>query len=141
MRFLFSFLLLSFLLIFPGVTAPTEPWLYEGRELGHPLSSRKAEPYVLSLEATAYTHTGKRTFTETWPKVGTVAVDPEYIPLGTRLYVEGYGEAVAEDTGRLIKGWKIDLFMETREEALQFGRRQVRVRVLSVPEGGTIRGF
>ena len=82
------------------------------------------------MEATAYTWTGNRTATGTWPSRGTVAVDPRVIPLGAELYVEGYGPAVAADTGGDIKGQRIDLYMESYEEAIQFGRRQVLVEVL-----------
>lgn len=77
--------------------------------------------------ATAYTHTGNRTATGTVPKVGVVAVDPNVIPLGTRLYIDGYGFARAEDTGGAIKGDKIDLFLDTVEETKRFGRRWVTV--------------
>lgn len=82
------------------------------------------------MEATAYTWTGSRTATGTWPSRGTVAVDPRVIPLGSELYAEGYGPAVAADTGGDIKGQRIDLYMESYEEAIQFGRRQVLVEVL-----------
>jgi len=85
---------------------------------------------ILTMEATAYTWTGNRTASGTWPAVGTVAVDPKTIPLGSRLYVEGYGEAVAEDTGGLVKGNIIDLYFPTESECWEFGRRQVEVRVL-----------
>jgi 3D (Asp-Asp-Asp) domain-containing protein len=93
-------------------------------------ASRSKEPEILTMEATAYTHTGNMTKTETWPRVGTVAVDPKVIPLGTELYVEGYGKAVAEDTGRLIKGMRIDVFLETEQECIKWGRKMVKVRVL-----------
>jgi len=61
---------------------------------------------------------------------GIVAVDPTVIPLGTRLYVEGYGFALAADTGSAIRGYKIDLFMEYIGDARQFGRRDVTVFIL-----------
>ncbi|WP_427337728.1 3D domain-containing protein [Caloranaerobacter sp. DY30410] len=68
---------------------------------------------------------------------GVVAVDPRVIPLGTKLYIKSldgtkdYGFAIAEDTGGAIKGNKIDLFFESRSEALAFGRRKVKVYILS----------
>jgi len=65
-----------------------------------------------------------------WPSRGTIAVDPKVIPLGTRLYVDGYGEGVAVDTGGLIKGARIDVFMETRDEAILWGKRPVEVKIL-----------
>jgi len=61
---------------------------------------------------------------------GVVAVDPRVIPLGTKLYVEGYGLAVAADTGGAIKGNRIDLGYATRGQALCFGRRTVLVHIL-----------
>ena len=88
------------------------------------------EPETVTFEATAYTWTGNRTATGTWPSRGTVAVDPEVIPLGTNLYIEGYGEAVAEDTGGAIQGQIIDLYMDSYQECIEWGRRQVEVRVM-----------
>ena len=61
---------------------------------------------------------------------GIVAVDPKFIPLGTRLYVEGYGYAVAADTGSAIKGDRIDLCFDDYKLALAFGRQTVVVYVL-----------
>jgi len=88
------------------------------------------EPETITFEATAYTWTGYRTATGTWPSRGTVAVDPNVIPLGSVLYVEGYGPAVAADTGGDIKGQRVDLYMDTEHECWQWGRRKVEVRVL-----------
>ncbi|MFC6387138.1 peptidoglycan-binding protein [Sporolactobacillus kofuensis] len=64
------------------------------------------------------------------PNAKVIAVDPSVIPLGTRLYVEGYGYAVAGDTGGAIKGRKIDVFFNNNTDALQWGRRTVKVKVL-----------
>ena len=61
---------------------------------------------------------------------GIVAVDPRVIPLGTRLYVEGYGFALAADTGGAIRGYKIDLFMYDLADAIRFGRRDITVFIL-----------
>jgi 3D (Asp-Asp-Asp) domain-containing protein len=61
---------------------------------------------------------------------GVVAVDPRVIPLGTRLYVEGYGECVAGDVGSAIKGRRIDLGFDTYRQALSWGRRTVRVHIV-----------
>ena len=61
---------------------------------------------------------------------GIVAVDPRVIPLGTQLYVEGYGFCVAGDTGGAIKGSRIDLGFGTYGEAIRFGRRAVTVYIL-----------
>lgn len=60
---------------------------------------------------------------------GVIAVDPRVIPLGSRVFVEGYGPAIAGDVGGAIKGNKIDLCFPTRREALQWGRRTVKVTI------------
>lgn len=86
------------------------------------------EPMV--MEATAYTWSGDKTATGTWPSRGTVAVDPGVIPLGTRLYIDGYGEAIAADTGGDIKGNRVDLYMESESECWEFGRQPVEVVVV-----------
>ncbi len=62
---------------------------------------------------------------------GVVAVDPRLIPLGSKLYIEGYGYALAGDTGGAIKGHRIDLGNTTYREASDVGRRAVTVWVLS----------
>ena len=85
---------------------------------------------TLMLQATAYTHTGNTTFTGVYPRVGTIAVDPALIPLGSKMWVEGYGFGIAQDTGGLIKGKIIDLFMDTQRECLHWGRRNVKVYIL-----------
>ena len=87
------------------------------------------EPETMTIEATAYTWTGNRTVTGTWPSRGTIAVDPRVIPLGTELHIEGYGPAVAADTGGAIQGQRIDLYMDTKHECLQWGRRKVEVKI------------
>ena len=61
---------------------------------------------------------------------GIVAVDPKVIPLGTLMYVQGYGYAVAGDTGSLIKGNKIDVFFYSTQDAYNWGRRTVTVYIL-----------
>lgn len=103
---------------------------------------------IIDMTATAYDlsfqSTGKRpgdpgygiTASGTMVKPGSVAVDPNVIPLGTRLYIESldgskdYGYAVAEDTGGAIKGNRIDLFFSSRNEVMNFGRRKVRVHIV-----------
>ena len=62
---------------------------------------------------------------------GVVAVDPRVIRLGTKLYIEGYGYAVAGDTGGAIKGHRIDLGHTTYREAANVGRRHVTVWILN----------
>ena len=93
---------------------------------------------VLSMHATAY-DPGPRScgprasgYTATGMKAGygVAAVDPRCIPLGTRLYVEGYGFAIAGDKGSAIKGRRIDLGFDTYYTAKRFGRKHVTVHIL-----------
>ncbi len=88
----------------------------------------------MSMEATAYhpmDGDGRGiTYSGIPARYGVVAVDPNVIPIGTRVYVPGYGEAIAADTGGAIKGARIDLCMETYSECYNFGRRMVEVYVL-----------
>ena len=59
-----------------------------------------------------------------------MSVDPKVIPLGTEVFVEGYGYAIADDTGGAIRGHRIDVAMDSHYEAIQWGRRSVRVYIL-----------
>lgn len=83
----------------------------------------------ITAVATGYTHTGNRTATGTHPKRGTMAVDRRVIPMGSYGYVPGYGAVHAEDTGGAIKGNRIDLFFETRGQAVAWGRRTVTLYI------------
>ena len=58
---------------------------------------------------------------------GVVAVDPSVIPLGTKLTIPGYGEAVAADTGSAVRGNTIDLWFPTLGQARAWGRRTVTI--------------
>ena len=89
------------------------------------------------MQATAYSPTVQETDGNPWMTAsgmksgeGVVAVDPKVIPLGTKLYVQGYGYAMAGDTGGAIKGNRIDVFFYSSDEMLRWGRRWVRVFVL-----------
>ena len=76
-------------------------------------------------EATAYTWGGGASGTTSlglWPKRGIAAVDPRMIPYYTKMYIPGYGMAIAGDTGGAIVGHRIDLFMESLYECYQWGR-------------------
>ncbi|RYL94394.1 peptidoglycan-binding protein [Sporolactobacillus sp. THM7-4] len=104
--------------------------------LNHPNSTETVkEFYVSSTGYTAYC-SGCSGTTATGidlrknPNIKIVAVDPSFIPLGTKLYVEGYGYAIAGDTGGAIKGRKIDLLFSSNSDALQWGRRTVKVKVV-----------
>ncbi len=88
----------------------------------------------LDMTATAYTRYDPGctdyTYRGSFLRKGLVAVDPNVIPLGTRLFIPGYGFAIADDIGGAIKGLRIDLAYETRAEALQFGRKKVKVYIV-----------
>lgn len=103
--------------------------------------AKKADPQgtTMTVSATAYTAycTGCSGVTATGidlrsnPNQKVIAVDPRIIPLGSRVYVEGYGEAIAGDTGGAIKGHKIDLFMASQSDAINFGRKAVKITILN----------
>ncbi|HEX2952220.1 MAG TPA: 3D domain-containing protein, partial [Armatimonadota bacterium] len=129
-----------------GVT--TESWVQGTRVIRKPhptillrgnLSSRSGLSVrrVLTMVATAYDPgplscgpncTG-RTAMGLIATKGIIAVDPRVIPLGTRVFVDGYGPAIAADTGGAIHGNRIDVCFDSRQEALQWGRRTVKVMI------------
>lgn len=80
------------------------------------------------MRATAYTG-GGRTATGAPARRGVIAVDPRVIPLGSEVYVEGYGDAVALDTGGAIKGNRIDIYLDSEEACYSWGVRSVIVYV------------
>ena len=116
---------IALILILTSPAPAIAPVMFPGVVLGH----QEPEPETIILEATAYTWTGCRTATGTWPSRGTIATDPRVIPTGSKLWVEGYGEAVAADTGGAIQGHRVDLYMDTEHECLQWGRRKVEVQI------------
>lgn len=65
--------------------------------------------------------------------ISTIAVDPNVIPLGSKVYVSGYGIAIAADTGGAIKGNIIDVYLNSYEECVSWGRREVTVQILEYP--------
>jgi len=93
-------------------------------------------PRTLEMIATAYTYTGDNTTSGTWPEPRkTIAVDPGVIPLGSLVYIESESDLVgglyiAEDTGELINGHKIDIFMSSVDLANTWGVKKVKVTVL-----------
>ena len=101
-------------------------------------SSEPSSSREFYVSATAYTAscTGCSGITATGinllanPHLKVIAVDPSVIPLGSKVWVEGYGHAIAGDTGGAIKGNKIDIFMPDRSAALAFGRKQVKIKIL-----------
>lgn len=89
---------------------------------------------ALYVSATAYSAhdpgNGNRTATGTLVRRGVIAVDPSVIPLGTRVFIPGYGEAVAEDIGSAIHGQRIDVAFDTHAEALMFGRQDLEIFIM-----------
>ncbi len=91
---------------------------------------------VFTVRATAYTsdprENGGWNVTAIGTKIrrGVIAVDPRVIPLRTRVYVEGYGFATAEDTGGAIKGNRIDVVMDTKRQSRNWGVRNVKIYIL-----------
>lgn len=105
-------------------------------------SQNKSEPIkaasggkTLVMEATAYStsepelgrYTANGTDLHVNPRV--IAVDPNVIPLGTKVTIEGYGTYIAADTGGAIKGNRIDIHFQTVEECISFGRKNVNVTI------------
>ena len=87
----------------------------------------------LTVDATAYCMQeglGIYTALGTPVRHGVIAVDPFVIPLGSRVYIPGYGEAVAEDTGDDIVGHRIDLAFDTYDEAISFGRKTLEIYII-----------
>jgi 3D (Asp-Asp-Asp) domain-containing protein len=102
-------------------------------------STSKAASKEIIVEATAYTASceGCSGITATGinlkenPNAKIISVDPTIIPLGSKVYVEGYGEAIAGDTGGAIKGNKIDVFIPSQQDAINFGVKQLKVTILN----------
>ena len=118
--------------------AKAEPANTSSSEPAKSQDSASEEKATMTMKATAYTAdcNGCSGVTATGidlnanPDQKVVAVDPDVIPLGTELYVEGYGRAVAGDTGGAINGNRIDLYMQSDQAAQDFGVQQVKVTIL-----------
>lgn len=112
----------------PQITAATGAGLVapvsRGGGVGFPYVAKK------TAEATAYVHSGNLSAIGLKTREGLVAVDPTYIPLGSHLFIPGYGYGIAGDTGGKIKSGRVDLFMRSYDAAIQFGRRDVDIYVL-----------
>lgn len=93
---------------------------------------------VITMVATGYDNSwksnypyyGQPSYTGLPLQRGVVATDPNVIPMGTRLYVAGYGEAIAADQGGAIKGNRIDLYFDSHQEAMNWGIKTVKVTIL-----------
>ena len=65
--------------------------------------------------------------------ISTIAVDPSIIPLGSKVYIPGYGLAIASDTGGLINGNRIDLFLNSEDECINWGVQTVSLYLIAYP--------
>jgi 3D (Asp-Asp-Asp) domain-containing protein len=100
--------------------------------------AKKVNKKVINVKATAYTASCKRcsgvTRTgvnlKTNPNAKVISVDPKVIPLGSKVFVEGYGYATAADTGGSINGNRIDVFIPSKEKAINWGTKQLNVTIL-----------
>lgn len=88
-----------------------------------------ASAYTLFKGSTGITATGINLKKNPNQKV--ISVDPKIIKLGSKVYVPGYGYAIAGDTGGAIKGKKIDVFMSSQKTALQWGRKNVKIQIMN----------
>lgn len=101
---------------------------------GNPVNYKKH----ITVQATAYTYTGHNCSTGVAPQPGYIAVNPNVIPYGTKMYIKSsdgsyiYGYAVAADTGSFIKSRpnNVDLFMSSKAACTAFGRRNVEIYIL-----------
>lgn len=123
----------------PQEATPTVSPAEEGGTLTTASGATLKYSKILNCKATAYTCEGYTgyTYSGTVARVGAIAVDPKVIPLGTEMYIVAddgycvYGYCVAEDTGGLIKGNRVDLYFDTYDECINFGYRPVTIYVLS----------
>ena len=142
---LFATALLSCSLIFPPKTISAEILSSQNQEptptvspvgnLGSQIAEEEA--YVVppaSYVATAYSLHGRTASGKPVAK-GMIAADPRHLPLGSRVRLEAgtySGEYLVADTGSLVRGRRIDIWTPTSREAMRFGRRTVKLTVLSL---------
>ncbi|WP_312472718.1 LysM peptidoglycan-binding domain-containing protein [Neobacillus sp.] len=104
-----------------------------------PSKSKDDRTKEITVKATAYTASceGCSGTTATGvdlnanPDAKVIAVDPSVIPLGSKVYVEGYGVATAADTGGAIKGNRIDVFIPSKQDAINWGKKHIKIRILN----------
>lgn len=100
-------------------------------------SSSKSSQKSFMCWATAYSGSGStasgRKLHRAVDGISTIAVDPSVIPLGSKVYIDGYGYAVASDTGASIKGNKIDLYFNSYNEACNWGLKKVNLTIIAGP--------
>lgn len=101
--------------------------------------SNESTGKVMTVSSTAYTascsgcsgHTATGVNLKNNPNAKVIAVDPNVIPLGSKVHVEGYGYAIAADTGSAIKGNKIDVFFPEKSSAYRWGNKTVKIKILN----------
>ncbi|MBT2581381.1 3D domain-containing protein [Planococcus sp. ISL-109] len=108
----------------PAAAAPAAASTQSGKEMT--VSATAYTAYCVGCSGVTRTGIDLRSN----PNQKVIAVDPSVIPLGSKVWVEGYGTAIAGDTGGAIKGNKIDVFIPTQGEALNWGRKNVKIKVL-----------
>jgi len=129
-----------------SISKPKQPKVIAKEQMtSSPVSKTKVATAIsgigkeMTMTATAYTAYCKGCSGTTYtginlranPNQKVIAVDPRIIPLGSRVWVEGYGEAIAGDIGSAIKGNIIDVFIEHRQDALNWGRKTVKIKILN----------
>ena len=134
-----SSLLLGALLIAPTISSanqlltPSPSTSYYSSKFMKENMKQLSSSNVLYMEATGYSRydagCGDYTATGEYLRYGIAAVDPNVISLGTNMYIDGYGQAIAADTGGAIVGQKIDLAFESSQDALNWGRQYVNVYI------------
>lgn len=114
------------------------------------LFNSEAQEFTLTAYTSGYESTGKRPGDKFYgitfsgvpvEKNVTIAVDPSVIPLGSKVYIEGLGYRVAQDTGSAIKGEMIDVYMEKVSTALEFGKQKRKVYVIDDSQGFRLDQF
>lgn len=125
----------------PKEAAKEQPKAQVKEQVKEPTSrqtEQKPRGRAIEVEATAYSPDepglGDTTAMGTKVRKGVIAVDPDFIPLGTRVFIPGYGEAVAEDTGGAIIGNIIDIAFDNYEEMEAFGRQYIVIYLLDEVE-------
>jgi 3D (Asp-Asp-Asp) domain-containing protein len=95
-------------------------------------ATAKSKYKKITVSATSYCELG-RTATgfdyRSNPKAKAIAVDPRVIPLGSKVYIPGYGYAIARDVGGRIKGKVIDVHFKTRKQSINWGRKKIKIKV------------
>jgi uncharacterized protein YabE (DUF348 family) len=106
--------------------------VYASRGGGNITYKKKITSVATAYSGHSSTATGRRP-ARNEGGLSTIAVDPSVIPLGSKVYVDGYGYAIASDTGGAIKGNKIDVYLNSASECDSWGRRSVNTLVVAYP--------